>query len=370
MEKLKKLQKYLEQKQVHVAIINNPAHLYYLSGFSGSNGFLLVQPDNAYFYTDPRYAINAKSELPDKFKINIIQGSILDSIISFLVKHSVKTLAITEKEMSYAYILRLKERLKNIEIVEIEKIVDDLVNPKNEDQIMGVCNSLSIAEDGLEATIAKIQTLTREIDFSRELQMQLLKKGAFEIAFPPIVAWEANSAEPHHKTSDTLFLGQGKLLIDTGAVYDGFYSDITRMVYLGEPDPYFKRIYEIVRTAKNKVIDEIKPGVKVNKLAKIIYDYFVKKSVDKFIGHYFGHGIGRKAHEPPLLSLNSEETLKENSIIMVEPGLYINGWGGVRIEDTVLVEKDGANILNRMNDQFVSLRLPASQKKTRERQLV
>ncbi len=370
MKKLEKLQKYLAQKQINVAIINNPAHLYYLSGFSGSKGFLLVKPDSAYFFTDPRYAINAKSDLSDEFNINIIQGSILESIISFLKKHNVKKMAITEKEISYAYILKLQERIINIEIAEIEAFVDKLVNPKTEDQIMGITNSLSIAEDGLEATIAKIQTISKEIDFSRELQMQLLQKGAFEVAFSPIIAWEANSAEPHHKTNDTLFLGQGKLLIDIGAVYNGFYSDITRMVYLGEPDAYFKSVYEIVRTAKNRVIDAIKPGVQVKKLAKIIYDYFEKKSVEKFIGHYFGHGIGRKAHEPPLLALNSEETLDENSVITVEPGLYIDGWGGVRIEDTVLVEKDGAVVLNRMSDQFISLRLPVSQKKFRERQLV
>ncbi len=366
MKKLTILQNYLEKNQIKFAIINNPAHLYYLSGFSGSNGFLLIKSDKAYFFTDPRYAINAKSELSDSFTIKIIHESILDSIISFLEKHSVTKLAITGKGISYAYILRITEKLKNIDIIEIEEFVDKLVNPKNEDQIMGVSNSLAIAEDGIEATIAKIPSLTNEIDFSRELQMQLLKKGAYEMAFSPIVAWEANSAEPHHKTTETLFIGQGKLLIDVGAVYDGFYSDITRIVYLGEPDPYFKSIYEIVRTAKNRVIEAIKPGVKVNSLAKIIYNYFAKKSVDKFIGHYFGHGIGRKAHEPPLLALSSNETLEENSVITVEPGLYINGWGGVRIEDTILVEKDGANVLNRMSDQFISLRIPTTRKTTRE----
>jgi len=370
MKKLEKLQEYLKKNQIQVAIINNPAHLYYLSGFSGSNGFLLVKPDNAFFFTDPRYEVNAQSELSPEFTLQIIQQSILDSIIDFLKEHSVTKLAITGNEISYANILRIKDKLKKLHIIEIAQFIDDLVNPKNEDQITGVLNSLSIAEDGLEATISKIPLLKKEIDFSRELQMQLLKNGAYEMAFSPIVAWDSNSAEPHHKTGETMFIGQGKLLIDVGAVFDGFYSDITRMVFLGEPDAYFKSIYEIVRSAKNMVIDAIKPGIKVRLLAKIIHDYFNKKSVDKYIGHYFGHGIGRKPHEPPIISLNSDAVLDEFSVINIEPGLYINGWGGVRIEDTILVEKDGANILNRMSDQLISLRIPVSNKSIRERSLV
>jgi len=370
MNKLEELQQYLKYSEIHVAIINNPAHLYYLSGFSGSNGFLLLKPDNAYFFTDPRYTVNTESELPPKFKIQIIQQSILESIITFLKDNSVSKLAITGNEISHSYIVRIKDQLKNLQIVDIAKFIDNLVISKNRDQLEGITKSLTIAEDGLESTISKISGISNEIDFSRELQIQLLHKGAFEMAFSPIVAWDVNSVEPHHKTGHTMLIGPGKLLVDVGAVYNGFYSDLTRMVYIGEPDAYFKSIYEIVRSAKNMVIDAIKPGIKVGELAQIIYNYFSKKSVEKFIGHYFGHGIGRKPHEPPIISLNSDDILVENSVIVIEPGLYVNNWGGIRIEDTVLVERNGARILNRLSDQYIALRMPMSKKSLHRKSMV
>lgn len=364
--KLNKLQDYLRKKNIQIAIINNPTHVFYFSGYSGGNGFLIVEADQVHFFTDPRYSIKAQKELTDKFSIKIIDGSVQDSIISFLQNKSVSNLAVTTTEISFSFISRIKEKLNNLDIIKIDEFVYGIVNPKEEDQIMGITNSLIITEEGLEKTIAGIRNLSNEIEFSRELQIQLLKRGAHEIAFSPIVAWEANSAEPHHKTNDTHFIGRGKLLIDIGAIHDGYYSDITRMVYIGEPEPYFRSLYEIVRTAKNKTIDAIRPGIKVSFLAQIVYDYFKEKNVDKYIGHYFGHGIGRKSHEPPIISLNSKETIIENSVIIIEPGLYINGWGGIRIEDTVLVEKDGATVLNRTSDQYISLRLPASGKSARE----
>ena len=147
-------------------------------------------------------------------------------------------------------------------------------------------------------------------------------------------------------------------------------STSTLVIFTSGSDFWKEFRIPVIIKSRIIIIDEIHLLSNPGRMAKIIYDYFVEKSVEKFIGHYFGHGIGRKAHEPPLLALNSKQTLEENSVITVEPGLYIDGWGGVRIEDTVLVEKDGANILNRMSDQFISLRIPTTQKKFRERRLV
>ena len=365
MNRIQLLKQKISEYNIDALLITEPSQVFYLANFTGSFGILLILADSTYFLTDKRYTDRCHTELNKDIKIEIFQHSYFDVLVNMLTRLSIKKLAILENYNSYSGIAELQKRCPSLTICPLEQKFISIIYQKTEDEIIGLTHSLTIAEQGIEETIAKLDDIETEIEFYREIQIQILKKNADDIAFSPVIAWEANSAYPHHQANETIIIGSGKLLVDIGAVHNGFYSDITRMIILGEPDVYFTKLYDIVRSAKNYAIESIKPGVKITDVVNKVKEYFTKKGVLKYNLHSLGHGIGRTIHEYPKLSNDTDIIFEEGNVITIEPGIYINGWGGIRVEDTVAVENHGANILNTLSDNPISL-----QARTGRRQMV
>ena len=365
MNRITLIKQRIRENNIDALLITDPSQIFYLVNFTGSSGILLILPDLVHFFTDHRYLDLCIRELDKEIQVNIIENSYLDTLAVKCNQLAIKKLAILENYSNYNTIIELQKRISSIKIYPVEQKIISLIYQKTEDEIIGLTHSLSIAEQGIEEIITKLDDIETELQFYREIQIQILRKNADEIAFSPIIAWEANSAYPHHQADETIIIGSGKLLIDVGAVYNGFYSDITRMVILGEPDNYLNKLYDIVKSAKNYAIESIRPGVKISDVVTKVMEYFTKKGVIKKFLHSLGHGIGRTIHEYPRLSVDNQMVFEEGYVVTVEPGIYIEGWGGIRIEDTVAVENHGATILNTLNDNPISLQV-----RTGRRQLV
>jgi Xaa-Pro aminopeptidase len=355
MNRIRPINRLISQRNLDAVLITDPSQLFYLIHFTGTSGVLLILTDSIYFLTDKRYMDRCANEIMKDIHVEIYQDNRMDTLISIFNKLAIKKLAILENFITYSLIDNLQKSLPVLKIFPMEQALIPFIVRKTKKEIIELTDSLKIVEQGMEQTIAKLNEIETENEFSQKLQVQILMKGADENAFPPIIAWERNSAYPHYKTGNEMIRGQGKLLIDAGAIYHGFCSDITRMVYLGEPDEFFKKVYEMVRSAKNYAIEAIKPGVKIVDVVKIVCEYFSRQGMIKNYLHALGHGIGRTVHEFPRLSNNDDIYFEEGYVVTVEPGLYLEGWGGIRIEDTISVEKEQAIRLNTLNDHYFLL---------------
>ncbi len=356
MTKLTEIRALLSRKNLDAIYLTGSAAVYYLFRKPNLPADIIVTAGEVTLLVSKMFAAQLHPE-DEPFSFKIIEHDRMRELAEYLQKRSVCKLGVTAGEFSLAVLKAVSGSNPQIDISDISRHLYPILLRKSDDDVMAMLESLRIAEISMEQTIAHLSNLHSEAEIARDIQIQFFRNGAQGIAFEPVIAWEANSAHPHHlPQEETKLSGAGKLLIDAGAGYGGFCSDITRMIYIGQPDTDFLHLYELVRTAKNKAVEAIKPGVALKQIFQIAFDYFDDNRVAKYFSHSLGHGIGRNTHEYPVISTAGEAPVDENFVLTVEPGLYIPGWGGIRLEDTVLVRADGAEVLNESDDNLIALR--------------
>ena len=328
----KRIEKLLNNIETEGIIITNPVNMFYLSGFDGE-GFCYISPEEKVIFTDSRYTVQAKGEAPG---FDIVEG-FYDKLKDFISEG--KEVSVEAGSLSYNQYLKLEKlgfKLKNTwSIVEKQREI------KDSDEIELICT----ATDILKETAEMFDTIcpgTTESALANLIEFNMKSYSFAQIGFETIVAFGENAACPHHKPTDRV-LNEGEIVkIDYGVSYKHYNADVTRTVFVGKPDQKFKDIYNIVKDAKALAIDAIKPGVMGSEIDKTARDYIAKYGYGDCFGHSLGHGIGLECHDSGSLSMRSETELQPGFVTSVEPGIYIEGWGGVRLEDDIVVTQKGA----------------------------
>ncbi|MDR0987584.1 MAG: Xaa-Pro peptidase family protein [Ruminococcus sp.] len=327
------------------ALITSQVNRRYFTGFNSSDGYLLIFPSSAYFLVDSRYFEAAKNAVKTA-TVELLEKP-KEQINELLSRHSAKTLYIESDSVTVSELRGFEKKFADVTIDSSDKlsaVIKRLRMIKTAEEIAAIKSAQTIAEKALQRLLASgitaddtEKTLAAKLDFI----MKLL--GAEDISFETILLSGANTSMPHGVPGDTAVKAGGALLIDFGAVFSGYHSDMTRTAFLGESSDAdeFKRIWDIVYEAKRLATAAIGPGVPCNEIDKIARDYITSKGYGDNFGHGLGHSVGLEIHEYPACKKLCKELLAPGMIMTIEPGIYIPGKLGVRLEDMVVITESG-----------------------------
>lgn len=333
-------------------VIGEP-NVTYLTGFTGDSSFLLVTADTDIVLSDKRYTTQLAEECPDLRAEVRGPGSKMPELVEQVVKKAkCRTLAFEPHIMTVAFREALGEKLPKVEFVPTDGLVEQLRMIKDKDEITQIRQAVHCAERAFEVIRASLRPDQTEKQVADAIEQQIRLFGGECTSFPPIVAVGPRSALPHARPGP-LRIGESPfVLIDWGAKLGGYASDLTRILVTGKISPKLRKIYGVVSKAQQRAIDAIRHGVSMKKVDAAAREFITKSGYGNQFGHGLGHGIGLEIHESPRLGPTEDEPLKAGMVITVEPGVYVPGWGGVRIEDDVLVTRSGAEVLTRCSKQL------------------
>lgn len=318
----------------------------YLGGFTGSNGLLLMERSGKdTLYTDPRYDIRARTE--SDCTVRISKKSLVGEAAARLARSGVRRLGFEKTRISHDAWGFLGEHLpKSIKLEPVDGAIEKQRMVKSPDEVDAIRRSVLLNSEAYEQTIAKLDPArTSENALAAELEYRMRLLGAERASFDTIVASGPRSALPHAQPSQAMIGSHGLLLVDMGAFLDGYASDMTRMVALGNAGRRLRTLHRAVLEAQLAAIDGVKPGVTASSVDRRARQVLAKYGFDRQFVHSTGHGLGLEIHEPPKLGRRDKTRLEESMVITIEPGVYFEGYGGLRIEDTVLVTPNGCEIL-------------------------
>ncbi len=331
----------LEQMQVDALIVAGAANIRYLTGFAGEG--VLVLGEQCALCSDGRFISEAEAAEVDKSVLDA--PSHWQGAAECIKEAGSKRVAFEAQHVTVAALESVQKKLPDVEFVATRDIVEVLRRRKDREEVDLIRQAAHIASKAAAAALDGEISAEAENIFALDLLRRMLEMGAEGASFEPIVAVGPNSAEPHHRPGNTTILGPGPLKIDMGARYEGYCSDLTRTVYLGQPDETFRAVYPVVYEAQMRAIEAIRAGVHAKHVDSVARRVIEEAGLGDKFTHGLGHGVGLEVHEAPALGPRAEHVLEEGNVVTVEPGVYIQGWGGVRIEDLVLVTEDGVEVL-------------------------
>jgi Xaa-Pro aminopeptidase len=348
--RLQKLRQRLAEKGIDAIFISQPENRYYLSGFNGSYGFLLITPQKAVLATDFRYIEQAEAQAPEH-EIFRITNNITNWFPGLARDLSIKRLGFEAGDVTFAMHHQLRDALNNkkipVKLVPVNGLVESLRAVKEPEEIELIKKAVEIGDDAYEYVEGIIQAGMTEKQVAWEIEKCLRENDSQSIPFEIIVASGPNSALPHARPSERVINFGEPIVIDMGAKFNGYASDLSRTIYLGTPDSTFKNIYTIVldaQLAAVSIINEGMTGQQADASARAVIE---QAGYGEAFGHALGHGIGLAPHESPRLGPGSAESLISGMVFTVEPGIYLPGWGGVRIEDTVMMENGKVKLISK-----------------------
>ena len=335
----------LEQRTLDALIVTCPANVRYLSGFTGSNGALLLSPGGCELFTDPRYQLQAAQEAD--CRVHAARGPLLARLMAVAQRKKLHRLGFEKSRVSWDAYNLLAEKLWLGAVLEpVAGIVEELRMVKSPSEIALIRKAMAVCDEALEATLTGLRPGLSEREVAAELDYQMRRRGADGAAFETIVAAGPRSALPHaHPTGNTLRNHQ-LVLIDVGASRAGYASDMTRTVVLGRAGTKARHLYQAVAEAQAAALAAVRPGVTAASVDRAARSVLRRHGLERAFAHATGHGLGLEIHEPPRLGKREKIRLRAGMVITVEPGAYLAGFGGVRIEDTVLVTAGGVEILS------------------------
>jgi Xaa-Pro aminopeptidase len=346
--RLQKLRQGLAEKELDAIFISQPENRYYLSGFDGSYGYLLITPENTTLATDFRYLEQAKTQAPD-YEIFPITNDIADWFPKLIAELDLKSLGFEAGHITFAMHQKLTDILKpsQLKLVPVNGLVESLRAIKGPEEIEFITKAAEITDSAFSYIEEIIHIGMSEKEVAWEIEKFLRENGSETIPFDVIVASGPNSALPHAKPSPHAIRSGEPVIIDMGARCGGYSSDLSRTICLGTHDDTFSKMYNIVLGAQLAALAIIKEGMtgeQVDTLARTVIE---QAGYGQAFGHGLGHGIGLASHESPRLGPNSAELLTSGMVFTVEPGIYLTGWGGVRIEDVVVMENGKPRVISK-----------------------
>jgi len=317
--------------------IEQAADLLYLTGMALSKGRLLISKEESTLYVDGRYYERAKKEAPCKVQLWEEQKTRREKQIGF-----------DSAALTYEGYLALQKSMPHVKWIPTPNPVKKLRAIKDAEEIAALQKAADLTYRGYQKIVESLKVGVTEEELALEFEIFCRKNGASGLSFEPIIAFGENSAFPHYRAGKSRLKKDQIVLVDVGAVVDQYHGDMTRMHHFGNPDPRVVEFEQIVSRAKAKAIAHIRPGVKVGELDQIVQDEFERSNVKQLYTHSLGHGVGLETHEFPRLRFDGEDKnvlLEPGMVFTIEPGLYLPGVGGVRIEDMVLVTATGCQNL-------------------------
>ena len=353
MEKIEKLRSSFSTYGIDGILITSPFNRRYISNFTGTAGVVLISADKAQFLTDFRY-IEQATEQCQGFEIIKMTGPIPEEVAVQAKKLGIQKLGFEEDYLTYSS-FKLYDKEIEAELVPISNLIEKLRLIKTDAEIKILKVAADIADAAFKHILDFISPGKTELEVSNELEFFMRRAGATSSSFDTIVASGHRSALPHGVASDKVIEAGDIVTMDYGCYYNGYVSDITRTVAVGEPDVKLKEIYEIVLEAQLRGMAGIKPGLTGKQADAITREYITEKGYGEYFGHSTGHGIGLEIHEGPGLSMKSDVILEPGMVVTCEPGIYIPGLGGVRIEDDTLITKDHNEALTHSTKELIIL---------------
>ena len=338
---------------VDAILISKPENRAYLTGFTGSAGYVLVSRDRALILTDFRYAEQATEQAPD-FTVMDSAPSLPDALQQALGDNNVLRLGFESDFVTFSIYQGFKEKLQ-VELLPLPGVVEKLRMVKDTEELSRMREAANIAQEALQLTLPKIRAGVTEAFVALELEIAMRRLGADRAAFDFIAASGPRSSLPHGRAGERVMQAGDFLTLDFGAMYNGYCSDMTRTFVIGAPTPEQVKIYSIVLEAQLAALSVIKPGLLGKDVDKVARDVITSAGYGERFGHGLGHGIGRAVHEGPSAGSKGEDVLRPNMVVTVEPGIYIPDWGGVRIEDMVVVTPEGCENFYRFSKELISL---------------
>lgn len=354
-QRLGKLRELLAAAGLDALYVTNRKNFFYLSGFSGTAGALLVCRNDAFLLTDFRYLEQAQSESPEFTRVEI-KDTYAAALAPLLRERQISRLGCEGEHLAYNQFLNLKDQLGDIELTGTSGLVEKIRLTKDGYEIEQIEKAAYLADKAFEQVLPAVRPGVSEREIALQLEYSMRRMGADGAAFPIIVASGPRSALPHGVASARKLQAGDLVTMDFGAVYRGYASDTTRTVVLGKPSRKQQEIYAIVLEAQMRGLAAVKKGVRASEVDRAARDVIAGRGYGAQFGHGTGHGLGLDIHENPRLSKTDHTVLQPGMAVTVEPGIYIPGWGGVRIEDTVVVGSAGARILTGTpKDKLLSL---------------
>ena len=352
----------LKDLNLDAILLTHPPDLHYLSNFTGEDSIGLITEKDFFLVTDFRYKEQAELEA-GWLKTSMREGKMSDALAKVLADARVKRVGFEANFTTFGQVHAVDKAVKELqkegqasgalELVPLEDVMVSIRKVKDDHEIDLIRKAVGVAEEAFEAVRGEIKVGLTENYIAGLLVFELRSRGAANSSFPVIVAAGTNSSLPHYRPGESLVQRDQPLLVDWGALYKGYCRDLTRTLMVGRVSPKIKQIHKVVQEAQEAAIRFMRPGVTTLQADRVARDVIERAGFGKEFGHGLGHGIGREIHElPSMRKTGGEEELRPGMIVTVEPGIYVPGEGGVRIEDDVLITHSGCELLSNLDRTF------------------
>lgn len=345
------LRKAMATEKLDGFLVTNLLNVRYLTGYTGSNGAVLVSHKGAWFYTDFRYKEQIKTEVKGCRKRvlarNLYAGLPVDDL------KGVGRLGVEQDHMTIGQLRLLKKQMKRTRLVPVNDLVQQLRRNKEPVEVEVIARAQDFTDRTFRDILPMLRPGANERDIALEIESRFRRRG--EVAFDSIIASGPNGAKPHAGAGDRKLKKGDAVTLDIGCRIDGYCSDMTRTVFIGRAPAEMREVYEIVLEAQRRGLEAVRPGARAAAVDAAARDHIAGHGFSRQFGHSLGHGVGLAVHERPVLAGQSRDTLAPGDVVTVEPGIYIPGRGGVRIEDMVLVTRTGLRNFTRSPKELIEL---------------
>ncbi len=341
---------------INALLVTQSASLRYLTGFSGSNGLLVIRRSSARFFTDGRYRQQAHEEVGRAAEITIIPGGgLFEGAVQEGALRSCPALGFDDRALTYRQFRELRRLLPGITFRAVPDVIENLAAVKDETELAALSSAGRISDRVFQEVLPLIRPGLMERDLALEISYRQRRLGAESDSFEPIVAAGTRSAMPHARAGTRRIKRGDAVLMDFGCVVSGYGSDITRTVFMGRPHPRMKKLYDIVLCAQQVALGAVRAGISARALDASARRIIAREGFEEYFPHSLGHGIGINVHEKPRIAPASTDVLRKGNVITIEPGVYLPGIGGIRIEDDVVVEDRGYALLTHSSRNLIQL---------------
>ena len=351
-----KLNEVLQNKKLDAILVSDGYNMRYLSGFTGATGYLLITKNSKTLFTDSRYTIAAKAQAPDYTIVEVGSNRDYCAVINqVLAAEQVKVLGFEALQVRYSEYMNLKERLKVKELVPLKDELARLRRIKTKEEIACMRQAEHIGDLAFEEVLHHIRPGVTEMEIAAKLEYIMKLNGADKLSFETIVASGVNSSKPHAEPSNRKIEKGDFVTMDFGCVYKGYCSDMTRTVVVGKANKKQKEIYSTVLKAQLAVLDMLAPGFKGKDYDAVARTIIYEAGYEGCFGHGLGHSVGLEIHENPRFSMLEEDKIEPGMVMTVEPGIYIPEFGGVRIEDMVVITEESHENFAHSSKELIEL---------------
>lgn len=350
--RLQKIRDKLSENEMDALFVSTPQNRRYLSGFTGTAGYLVITATTAILATDFRYVEQATNQAPGYDIFRMTGGDWFPRLLSDLTVRNVgfesHNLTVAQYK-HYTDLLKTKNHETHTSLVATAGLVENLRSRKDSEELSSIQMAIDIADRAFNEISNKLRPGMTERQIAWDLEMLIREQGAESVSFDLIVAAGPNGAMPHHRPSDRAVKNGEPIVIDMGARYSGYCSDMSRTIILGQPDDRFRKIYDTVLAAQETAIATVQTGITGENADSLARNIIVEAGYGNNFGHGTGHGVGLDVHEHPSVGPGSSSTLEDGMVFTIEPGIYLTNWGGVRIEDMLVFENGKARVITHAN---------------------